>query len=330
MERDALPFGSAAEAQTPPASAPQSDFGSDPVRLLEHRLAQQRALADFARRALRAPALDRLLAEGTALIQRFPASSATLRKPQAHHEEHLTFLEAITDVVEAASARFRAVEESRRAALHDPLTGLANRTLIMDHLELALRRATRRSTLAAVIFIDVDRFKGINDTFGHPTGDELLVSVAEQLHGAIRPADTAGRWGGDEFVVVCDELRAGDVPVLVERIAAAFDRPVRVRGMDIPVSVSIGVAVSGGADDPATLIADADAEMYRSKRHAGPLRPLRTAAPVRGGASPSKQDRLTLRLLELLSSLGESDDPLHIGGRTAETVDGRAAGHVQR
>lgn len=304
MGRDALPLGPAAEAKTPPASAPQSIPGSDPGRgLLERRLAQQRALADFARRALRAPALDPLLAGAAALLEQFPAGSGA-------DEDDVDFLEAVTDVVEAVGGKLRDVEASRHAALHDALTGLANRALIMDHLELALTRADRRSTLAAVIFLDLDDFKRINDSLGHLAGDELLVGVAERLRGAVRPADTVGRWGGDEFVAVCDDLDGvADVPVIVERVTAAFELPFRVQDMDLFVAASIGVAVSTGLEEPAALIAAADSEMYRSKHHHEAARrygPLMPVAP--GGLSPTKPERLTLRLLDLLSSLGVNED----------------------
>lgn len=306
MGRHAQPLGPAAEAETPPASAPQSISDSDPVRgLLERRLAQQGALADFARRALRASALDPLLAGAAALLQQFPAGSGA-----GDPEADVAFLEAVTDVVEAVGGKLRDVEACRHAALHDPLTGLANRALIMDHLELVLTRAGRRSTLVAVIFLDLDDFKRINDRLGHLTGDELLVRVAERLRSAVRPADTVGRWGGDEFVAVCDDLDGvADVPVVVERIATAFELPFRVTDMDLCVVASIGVAVSSGIDDPAALIAAADSEMYRSKHHHGATRRYGPVMPaVRGAQLTTKQERLTIRLLDLLSSLGVSED----------------------
>jgi len=294
MGRRLSPFGSVAEAQTPPASVPQPVSTSD----LERHLAQQRALADFARHALRASALEAVIAEGAALAHRFPDRGES------------AFSAAIADVVEAVSDRLRAVEATRHAALHDPLTGLANRSLLMDHLRLAMSRAGRRSTLAAVAFLDLDDFKQINDTLGHVAGDDLLVSVAERLLGAVRPGDTVGRWGGDEFVVVCDDLeQAADVLVIIERIATAFALPFDVDHKRFSVGVSIGFAVSGDIDDPSTLIAAADSEMYRYKRTKAdhwslgraesgmPAFPAPTLAP--------KQERLTLRLLELLSSVSE-------------------------
>jgi diguanylate cyclase (GGDEF)-like protein len=294
MGRELSPLTPAAEAQTQPACVLHAASGSDPIRrLLERRLAQQRALAQFARRALRAPALDPLLAEGAALVRRLgagPDASA----PGADEEDR-SFFEAVTDVVEAASDALRAAELSRQEALHDPLTGLANRSLIIDHLDIALARAARRSTLAAVVFLDLDDFKQINDTLGHAVGDELLVCIAERLRDTVRPADTLGRWGGDEFVAVCDDLeQAGDVPVIVERIARAFELPFHVHHTELSVVASIGVAVSGGTDDPATLMAAADSAMYQAKRDNEARRGDRPEAPaLPAGVLPPKHERLT-------------------------------------
>ena len=297
MGRKLSPLGSAAEAQTPPEPVPDPDSTSDPVRqLLERRLAQQRALADFARRALRAPALDAVIADGAALSRRFS------------DEEELDVSEAVADVVEAVRGRLYAVEASRHAALHDPLTGLANRALVMDHLDLALKRAERRSTLTAVVFLDLDDFKRINDTRGHVAGDELLVGVAQRLRGAVRPTDTLGRWGGDEFVAVCDDLeQSADVLAIIERMAGAFDLPFEIGDGTFSVAASIGFAVSGDINDPSTLIAAADSDMYRYKHGSGDhwtLRPAGSEPPALSAQTfPPKQERLTLRLLELLSSV---------------------------
>jgi diguanylate cyclase (GGDEF)-like protein len=205
----------------------------------------------------------------------------------------------------------RALLVSRHAALHDPLTGLANRSLILDHLELALARAGRGTTLAAVVFFDLDGFKQINDTLGHRAGDEVLVLVAERLGPALRPADTLGRWGGDEFIVVCEDVeRVSDAAAIVGRIAAAFELPFTVAGTEIDVAASIGVAVSAGTDEPGALIAAADSAMYRAKRDRpgrkgkGPNQPARAAV-----VELPQHERLTRRLQEVLTLL-EVDDPL--------------------
>ena len=212
------------------------------------------------------------------------------------------------------------VEVKRHAALHDPLTGLANRSLILDHLDLALARAGRRCTLSAVIFFDLDGFQRINATLGHVAGDELLMRVAQRLRQVIRPADTLGRWGGDEFVVVCEDMdRLSDASALAARISAAFRLPFDVADTELHVGISIGFAVSAGTDQPATLIHAADSAMYQAKRN-GPNR-------IRNGHEPPafphvarahKQQRPTRRRLERLSPI-EVDDLAAIDRPTAAT-----------
>jgi diguanylate cyclase (GGDEF)-like protein len=204
----------------------------------------------------------------------------------------------------------RALEATRYAALHDPLTGLANRTLILDHLRLALARADRASTLVGVIFFDIDDFKRINDTLGHSAGDEVLVRVAERLRPTVRPADTLGRWGGDEFVVVCEDLeQPSDAAAVVDRITAGLEFPFSVAGTEIHVGASIGVALSGGSDRAAVLIAAADSAMYRAKqdRPSGP-RPGPDPLSWAPGALLPGSERLTHRLHELLLSVAIGDD----------------------
>jgi diguanylate cyclase (GGDEF)-like protein len=299
MGRDELhPAGPAEEVQTLPASVPQSSSGSAPSRrLLQRRLAQQTALAQFGQRALSATALEPLLAEATALVHRvFPAPASGAFELLLGDEDEVAFAESVADMLGVASGKLDAAEASRHAALHDPLTGLANRPLILDHLQLALARASRRSALAAVIFLDLDDFKLVNDTLGHAAGDELLVRIAERLRPAVRPADTLGRWGGDEFVVVCEDLElASEAPAIVQRLAAAFEMPFKVHDAELDVTASIGVAVSGGADDqPATLIHAADSAMYRAKRD-------HSAGGREGQGTPAKLERLTRRLLDLLA-----------------------------
>jgi diguanylate cyclase (GGDEF)-like protein len=288
---------------------------SDPSRrLLERRLAQQSALAQFGQNALRATGREALLAEAAALVHRAlpaPASRAFELLPDPDEDE-IAFAESVADMLEAASGKLRAAEASRQTALHDPLTGLANRSLILDHLQLALARAGRRSTLAAVIFLDLDDFKRVNDTLGHAAGDELLVRIAERLRPAVRPADTLGRWGGDEFVVVCDDLEeVSDAPAIAQRLAAAFELPFEVHDREFHIAASIGVAVSEGADDqPATLIHAADSAMYRAKRDPSASGREGQDTPVfPAGVWGPKLGRLTPRVLDLLSNSEIDDAP---------------------
>ena len=308
--------GPADEAQTPLPSVPSLPrFDSIPYRrLLQRRLAHQTALAEFARRALNATAVEPLRAEAAMLAhQVFEApTSGSFELVLDADEEEIAFAAAVADILRAASSNIEAAAASEHASLHDPLTGLANRSLILDHLHLALARADRRSLLTAVVFLDLDDFKPINDNFGHRAGDEILVGIAERLRSAIRPSDTLGRWGGDEFIVVCEDLeRASDAPAIVARLAAVFDEPFAVHGTELYVNASIGVALSGGGDDgPAALIHAADAAMYRVKHdlpevdRAGPATPVFPTA-----VEEPKLEQLVRRLLDLVSGRPVSDTP---------------------
>ncbi len=157
-------------------------------------------------------------------------------------------------------------------ALHDVLTGLPNRALFLDRLKLAMaRRARRRNQNCAVMFVDLDRFKEINDLHGHAAGDALLVEVAERLRGALRPHDTAARLSGDEFALLLDNLTSmDDLRVIAARILAEFQRTFVLEGKMLAVGASIGVAMC--AEDhqlPEQLLRDADFAMYRAKQQGG-------------------------------------------------------------
>ena len=152
-------------------------------------------------------------------------------------------------------------------ALHDSLTGLPNRTLALDRLALALARTERHPSSVAVLFLDLDRFKVINDSLGHNFGDQLLVGVAARLRDAVRPSDTVARIGGDEFVVVCEDIvGVEDAARIAERIAEALSRPFDLTDDEVLLATSVGIALSSGpGDTPETLLRDADAAMYRAK-----------------------------------------------------------------
>jgi diguanylate cyclase (GGDEF)-like protein len=162
----------------------------------------------------------------------------------------------------------RSVERLRHGALHDALTGLPNRTLFLDRLEQSLRRARRRGSDggAAVLFLDLDRFKLVNDSLGHAVGDELLKAVAERLDGAIRPGDTVARLGGDEFTVLLEDVGdAREAAMVAERVLATLHDPFAVAGRELHISGSIGIALAEPDADPEELIRDADVAMYRAK-----------------------------------------------------------------
>ena len=164
-------------------------------------------------------------------------------------------------------------ERLAHAALHDSLTALPNRDLFIDRLEMALRRARRGGRLVAVMFIDLDDFKLVNDSLGHEVGDRVLRAVADRMGGALRTSDTLARFGGDEFTVLCEEV-TGEAHALeiAERLQEAMRRPLMVTGGATHVSFSVGIALSGDeAEGGATLLRQADTAMYRAKA-GGPAR----------------------------------------------------------
>ena len=155
-----------------------------------------------------------------------------------------------------------------KLAYHDALTGLANRTLFRDRVEHALARAGRTQTLVAVLFLDLDHFKNINDSLGHAEGDRLLVAIAGRLLNATRGADTVARLGGDEFAILLEDVvQDEDAIIVAERITEAMRRPVRVAGKDVLASTSIGIARCSGGESADTLLRNADLAMYMAKRH---------------------------------------------------------------
>jgi diguanylate cyclase (GGDEF)-like protein len=151
--------------------------------------------------------------------------------------------------------------------LHDPLTDLPNRTLFFDRLALALARLRRNKTSIAVLFIDLDNFKVVNDSLGHSAGDRLLVELSGRLRGAMRPSDTIARFGGDEFVVLCEDIAdARDAVMVGQRIVEATAQPFELEGREMYATTSVGVALAISPDaTPETLLRDADAAMYRAK-----------------------------------------------------------------
>ncbi|MEA2361377.1 MAG: hypothetical protein QOD71_522 [Thermoleophilaceae bacterium] len=181
--------------------------------------------------------------------------------------DQIDFLQAVANVLADAVERSRAEDEMRHNALHDPLTGLPNRTLFVDRLAQALAQCQRRGTSVAVLFLDLDQFKLVNDSLGHAVGDELLQVLASRLDEALRPGDTVARFGGDEFLIISDDLRdASEAGLIAERTLGALSRSFAIAGGEHYVSASIGIAVAEGVQrEPEDLIREADAAMYRSK-----------------------------------------------------------------
>jgi diguanylate cyclase (GGDEF)-like protein/PAS domain S-box-containing protein len=178
------------------------------------------------------------------------------------------FVVTATDVTERRSLEDQLVHD----AFHDVLTGLPNRALFMDRLGQCLRHALRRKdTKFAVLFLDLDRFKVINDSLGHMAGDQLLVEVARRLERCVRPGDTAARLGGDEFTVLVDDVKDGaDAAQVAERVQQQLKLPFKLCGQEVFTSASIGIALSEtGYDRPEDVIRDADIAMYRAKSRGG-------------------------------------------------------------
>ena len=191
----------------------------------------------------------------------------TARQPRAATGVDASFAQAVANVLASALERARTEDLIRHRALHDALTELPNRALVMERLEHALVRAERTSERLALLFLDLDHFKDVNDSLGHARGDELLVAVGQRIRQAVRPPDTVGRLGGDEYVVLCEDVGDEHGPlVIAERLAAALRRPFRLGDEEVFVSASIGVALpSPESRTPVDLLRDADAAMYRAK-----------------------------------------------------------------
>ena len=180
--------------------------------------------------------------------------------------EEENFLRGIANVLATAMGRLRGEEQMRHDALHDPLTGLANRTLCRERLIHALARTSRDEGVACVLFIDLDDFKAVNDLYGHAAGDALLIALSRRLVHTVRPADTVARLGGDEFVVVCEDIDEHTAIGLGGRLAEAINEPLDVDGVEHRLTASIGIALgAAGRRDPDSLLADADAAAYRAK-----------------------------------------------------------------
>ncbi|QKQ28043.1 diguanylate cyclase [Candidatus Reidiella endopervernicosa] len=153
-------------------------------------------------------------------------------------------------------------------ATHDTLTRLPNRALLLDRLEQSLLNSKRSGNTIALMFVDVDRFKSINDTYGHATGDLALLSVCDTIQGQLRETDTLARLSGDEFIVLMEKAEnQDDIGRIAERILQAFKKPVLLKGISVEIGVSIGVSLHPEhGETPETLISNADTAMYESKK----------------------------------------------------------------
>lgn len=180
----------------------------------------------------------------------------------ADQQRHIAELERVKQQLEESREHFR------HAAFHDELTGLPNRALLLDHVKLTIERAKTRAThLYSVLFLDLDRFKNINDSLGHAAGNQLLIEISRRLQRCLQPTDTVARLGGDEFAILLDDLASNEEAVrAAERIQAELARPLYLNGQEVFTTASIGVTLcSAHYDEPEKILRDADTAMYHAK-----------------------------------------------------------------
>ena len=172
---------------------------------------------------------------------------------------------SIVVVVRDARQRRSEEEELRRLALQDPLTRLANRALFREHVERALAHQRRTPVCHAVLFLDLDRFKNVNDSLGHAAGDDLLTIVAERITSRLRPGDVAARLGGDEFAILLENTSTNDAVAVAERVIDVLTLPFTVQGREVISTASVGIAFSENVESAEAFLRNADVAMYRAK-----------------------------------------------------------------
>jgi len=248
-------------------------------------------------------------------------------EPGGLDDHTMSVAQTLADVASAyvlnAQARAdlrEANDQFRELSLHDALTTLPNRVLLSQRLEHATMRTRRSGKQVAILFVDLDRFKEVNDTFGHEVGDQLLVAVAERLSALLRPGDTLARMSGDEFVILCEDLDDGSVVEdLASRIDRSFTETFTLSDHELQITASVGIAFSGpGVDVPERILKDADAAMYEAKNDGGAHHVL----DLRGYRSTTKQ---TGSLQDLCGALTRGElrteyQPI------VRTVDGQVTG----
>jgi len=242
--------------------------GADPADLANEAIGQLQNL-------LPVTAAEVRLADGSALATYGPVPDTGMRltigaggelfvaPSRGLSEEELSFVRAVAHTLASGLARLRDEERMRHEAVHDPLTGLANRTLLRDRLEHALARFERDRGETAVLFVDLDNFKQVNDAHGHAAGDAALVELSRRLQTAVRPGDTIARLGGDEFVALCEHVDEESALAVGRRLLDALRLPFTAGGVEHELSASIGIAL--GHSDADLLLANADAATYRAK-----------------------------------------------------------------
>lgn len=223
-------------------------------------------------------------------------------------------LNSVLSLVAVALEREADTRQLAHQATHDPLTGVGNRAALRDRLTMVLARARRTGRPVAVLFCDLDGFKAVNDQYGHDRGDRLLVEVADRIRRAVRPSDTLSRTGGDEFVVVCEDLSSTDQAGLIaDRVYEAIgSTPLLVGDEVLGVTVSIGVALADSVlDDPDSLLRAADLAMYENKERSRALRLASSAGSAGSSSLPSSSREPAGVEVALARAIADGDLELH-------------------
>ncbi len=299
---DVLPIDAAGVTLIAPGSSPHFIAASDESALCFEELQTELwegpclaayetgeavAIADLAHDTAFPRFAERASAAGLVAVFTFPLRQETGRlgaldlyctTPGALTQEAMAAAQTLADVTTAyllnAQARAdltQSYEVALENSLHDSLTGLPNRALLVQRLDHAIRRSRRSKKTVAILFADLDRFKVVNDTHGHRIGDELLIAVADRIGGLLRPGDTLARLAGDEFIILCDDLEMpSQAELLANRVGTALARPFQLSEIEVQLSASVGIAFAGqGSDVPEQIIQDAEAAMYQAKRKGG-------------------------------------------------------------
>jgi diguanylate cyclase (GGDEF)-like protein len=249
LHRSPLGLGAGGRAAAEGRLIVVEDYAADDHNLPEFA-------ADGIRAALAAPVREHGEVVGSLVV-------ATHKAGRIYSNAEREMLVAFAEHASLALTDAKTVEDAIHQAFHDSLTGLPNRLLLMDRLDHALARAARAKTRAAVLFCDLDAFKNVNDSLGHAAGDELLREAAARLLSCIRAADTAARFGGDEFVVLLEDVDEHRVARAANRILEVMNEPFLIQGREVFIGASIGIAIGGDqADD---LLRNADLALYRAK-----------------------------------------------------------------
>ena len=264
----------------------QLELGEGPC-ILSYESGEAVVVSDLSQETRFERFAERALAEGLGAVASFPlrldgrrlgALDLYSRTVQELSAEEIVGGQILADVTAAyifnARARVEAAASAhmlRHRALHDPLTKLPNRALLEDRLAQALAKSKRSGTRTGILYLDLDRFKAVNDTYGHLVGDRLLIAVARRLLSTLRPGDTLARVAGDEFLIVCEDITDLEhAERIAARIHAVLEAPFAIEPNSITISASIGVAVATDPDEQAAdLVLHADGALYEAKRRGG-------------------------------------------------------------